>query len=329
MIYIKYNPLLCRNWLRHGLAVLFLGIGFSNCVKQDVLYSPQEGTVYMPMAYSDRATLSLYKLDSVQTTFFGIAYGGFNSAPTDITGEFKIDTSLVAQYNIDNAYLGNHYVALPDSSYTISGLTSTLKMGTTSSDPITLSILTSKLSLGVHYLLPVRLASVSSGKLDTSLTIAYFKIDTLNIRARDITAQGTFSFNYDDAVSHNDAGESAIHLVDNDISTKYLLFTYHPDMYVQLKYSGPTVVNGYTLTSANDASERDPRDWNLVGSNDGLNWTVIDTQTNQQFTGRGQTRQFNTNNNEAYNYYRLNITANNNGNAGLFQCAEWRLLQFY
>ena len=37
----------------------------------------------------------------------------------------------------------------------------------------------------------------------------------------------------------------------------------------------------------------------------------------------------NTTNNTAYSYYRLNITANNDGNANLFQCTEWRLLQFY
>lgn len=320
--------LMQKKWLY--IAIILMGcITFSNCVKQENLVSPQEGTIYMPMAYSDRASLSLYKLDSVQNTYFGIAYSGFKSASTDITGTFKIDTSLIAQYNIDNAYLGNHYIALPDSAYTISGLTSVIKAGSTSSTPITFAISTSKLSLETHYLLPVRLTNISSGKLDTALTIAYFKIDTLNIRARDVTAQGTFSFNYDDAPSHNDAGESAIHLVDNDVTTKYLLFNYKTDMYVQLKYANPIVVNAYTLTSANDAPERDPRDWNLAGSNDGSNWTIIDQQSDQQFSGRQQTRQFNTNNNTAYTYYRLNITSNNNGGTGLFQCAEWRMLQFY
>ena len=311
-------------------AVLLGGsIYFSSCVKQDKLYSPEEGTIYMPQAFQDRGNLSLFKLDSPQTVYFGIAYGGFKSAEKDINAMFEVDTSLVAQYNIDNAYLGNHYVVLPDSSYTISGLSTVLKADSTSSAPLSLSITTSKLALGTHYLLPVKLTSISSGKFDSSLSVTYFKIDTLNIRSRDLTAQAEFSFNYDDAPDHNDAKESAIHLVDNDLSTKYLLFNYQTDMYVQLKFPSPTVINGYTITSGNDAPQRDPKDWDLAASNDGTNWTVIDSRTDQVFSGRKQTIQFNTNNNSAYSYYRLNITANNNGNTGLFQCTEWRLLQFY
>ena len=315
----------------HLLLTVFFGacIFFSSCVKQDTLYSPEEGTIYMPQAFQDRGNLSLFKLDSPQVVYFGIAYGGFKSADKDITAMFAVDTSLVAQYNIDNAYLGNHYEVLPSASYTVSGLSTVLKKDSISSAPLALSITTSKLSLGTHYLLPVRLISISSGKLDTALTVTYFKIDTLNIRSRDLTAEGEFSFNYDDAPDHNDAKESAIHLVDNDLNTKYLLFNFQTDMYVQEKFPSPTVINGYTLTSGNDAPDRDPKDWNLAASNDGSNWTVIDSRTDQVFTGRKQTIQFNTDNNTAYSYYRLNITANNNGNSGLFQCTEWRLLQFY
>lgn len=315
---------------RQALAFVTGCLYLSGCVKDAALTSPQEGTIYMPQAYLQRANLSLYYLDSPQTTHFGIAYGGFKSAPEDITANFAIDTSLIAQYNIDNAYLGVSYIAIPDSAYTVSGLTTVLKAGTTSSDTLALSLTTSKLKLGVHYLLPIKLTSISSGKLDSSLTIAYYKIDTLTIRARDITNQGsTFTFNYDDAPGRNDAGESAIHLVDSNYSTKYLLFTYHPDMYVQLAYTSPTVINAYTITSGNDSPERDPKDWNLCGSDDGVHWTVLDTQANQSFLNRTQTVQYNLKNTATYTYYRLNITANNNGNTGLFQCTEWRLLQFY
>ncbi|QES87140.1 BT_3987 domain-containing protein [Rhizosphaericola mali] len=321
-------------YLKKGLTIfLILGVlicvFIASCVKDNKLYSPEEGNIYMPQAYADKANLSLFVLDTPQVITLGAAYSGFNSASTNIQADFEVDTSLIAAYNTEYEYLGYHYYAIPDSAYDLSALTTTLKAGTTTSDPISLSITTSKLLLGRHYLLPIRLKSVSLGKLDTSLSIAYFKIDTLSIRSKDITSSATFSFNYDDAPSYGDAGESASHLVDSNYTTKYLLFTYHPDMYVQLRYSQPTVINAYTLTSGGDAPERDPRDWTFEGSNDGTSWTVLDTRTYQSFANRTETIQFNTSNTTAYSIYRLNITSNNNGGSGLFQCAEWRLLQFY
>ncbi|SDD05234.1 DUF4998 domain-containing protein [Niabella drilacis] len=145
-------------------------------------------------------------------------------------------------------------------------------------------------------------------------------------RERDITNRNTtFTFNYDDA----GPAESAIRLVDSNYSTKYLLKTYYTDMYTQLQFPVPTVINAYTLTSGNDAPVRDPKNWNLAGSNDGITWTTLDTRVNQSFPNRTQTIKFVTDNSSAYTYYRLNITANNNDNTGLFQCTEWRLLQYY
>jgi hypothetical protein len=39
----------------------------------------------------------------------------------------------------------------------------------------------------------------------------------------------------------------------------------------------------YSLTSANDAPDRDPRDFFLEGSNDGSLWTIVDTVTGHAF----------------------------------------------
>lgn len=329
---IKHARLFGRKSIPAWLILAGCSFYFSACVKDAKLFSAGEGNIYMPQAYADKGNLTVYLIDSPQTYYFGIAYGGFKSASQDITANFEVDTSLIAQYNTDNAYLGKHYVALPDTAYSISGLSTVLKSGTTSSEPLALSVKASKLHIGTYYLLPVKLTGISAGNFDTALSVTYFRIDSLYIRTKDITNQGTtFTFNYDDAPTpaHNDAKESAIHLVDNDYTTKYLLFTYHTDMYVQLEYPTPTVINAYTLTSGGDAPERDPKDWNLAASNDGKSWTVIDSRSNQIFPNRTQTIQFNTSNNTAYQYYRLNITANNNNNTGLFQCTEWRLLQYY
>jgi PKD repeat protein len=68
------------------------------------------------------------------------------------------------------------------------------------------------------------------------------------------------------------------------------------------------VVTDYTIASANDSPERDPANWALLGSNDGgSSWVTMDTQVNQAFTDRYQTRSYPIASPAAYNIYRLRI----------------------
>ncbi|NIP56420.1 MAG: hypothetical protein GWO10_14815 [candidate division Zixibacteria bacterium] len=85
------------------------------------------------------------------------------------------------------------------------------------------------------------------------------------------------------------------------------------------------VVIRYDLTSADDVPDRDPEDWELLGSNDGSNWTVLDSQTNESFAERYQTNQYSISNSTAYRYYLLDILSNANGTNGI-QLAELALM---
>jgi putative alpha-1,2-mannosidase len=77
------------------------------------------------------------------------------------------------------------------------------------------------------------------------------------------------------------------------------------------------------MTSANDVPERDPKNWTLDGSPDGTNWTTVDTQTDQSFPDRGVTKVYPLTNTQAYQYYRLNVTANSG--APIVQLAELQM----
>ncbi|HLH53734.1 MAG TPA: PAS domain-containing protein [Verrucomicrobiae bacterium] len=82
------------------------------------------------------------------------------------------------------------------------------------------------------------------------------------------------------------------------------------------------VLREYAVTSAS-ARERypDPRDWVLLGSNDGgYTWTQLDAQSNQVFRARSQRRVYHVENQTAYNTFRLLIK----GGPGV-QLAEWEL----
>lgn len=140
----------------------------------------------------------------------------------------------------------------------------------------------------------------------------------------DITLDGRYSVSRDNN-GGPEAGEGSLKLIDGNIQTKFLQFDYSGDLWIQLEYIEPVVAGAYTMTSANDARERDPKNWNLQGSNDGETWIELDNQVDQEFPNRFQTFTYIFDNHDAYKFYRMNITAN--AGAGLFQLAEWQLLK--
>jgi hypothetical protein len=118
---------------------------------------------------------------------------------------------------------------------------------------------------------------------------------------------GTLSAQYQ---TGSPAGEEFTNLINNNVQSKYL--TFNASAWVQFQANTSYIVKGYTITSANDSPERDPLNWTLQGSNNGSNWTTIDTRTNQDFPDRFQTRTFTFNNSTGYLYYRFNMS-NNSG----------------
>jgi hypothetical protein len=114
---------------------------------------------------------------------------------------------------------------------------------------------------------------------------------------------------------------------DNTSSTKWLTY-FTPTGWIQFQFpqGNRYTIQRYSITSANDAPERDPRSWVLYGSNDEETWSVVDTQANQSWSSRFMRREFECASPNAYNYYRLDITANN-GNPDLTGFSEMELLE--
>lgn len=123
------------------------------------------------------------------------------------------------------------------------------------------------------------------------------------------------------ASAENPPNEVAARAADDDSNTKWLART--PTPWLQYGLDAPAAVTVYTLTSANDAGTRDPAAWQILGSHDGATWTTLDTQTGQSFPSRYLTKQYSFANTEAFEFYRLNITANNGDT--LFQLADWNI----
>jgi hypothetical protein len=100
-------------------------------------------------------------------------------------------------------------------------------------------------------------------------------------------------------------------------------YWFHSGVTGWLKYDlGHTeTVQRYTVISANDKVGRDPKDWQFQGSNDGVTWTTLDTQSGQAFANRFQLNSYTIATPGAYRYYRLNITSNN-GDTSFVDLAE-------
>ncbi|PVG81801.1 alpha-mannosidase [Nocardioides gansuensis] len=123
------------------------------------------------------------------------------------------------------------------------------------------------------------------------------------------------------ANAENAPNEIAANLVDGDSGSKWLTFT--STGWVRYELGAPAVVQRYSLTAANDAPERDPRDWVFQGSQDGTTWTDLDARAGQDLGSRFTTTVYDFANATAYKYYRLDIRANHSG--GLIQLAELRI----
>ena len=81
----------------------------------------------------------------------------------------------------------------------------------------------------------------------------------------------------------------------------------------------------YDIYSANDASERDPKNWTLQGSTDNTNWVTLDTVSNHGTWASRQAKETFTSDQipSAYRYYRWNCTAVQSGS--IMQISEFQI----
>ncbi|MCC2594261.1 glycoside hydrolase N-terminal domain-containing protein [Tessaracoccus sp. OS52] len=93
---------------------------------------------------------------------------------------------------------------------------------------------------------------------------------------------------------------------DDHAGTKWCLSSPPPEVLWIATLPEPQVLKGYSLTSANDAPERDPRRWRFEGSNDGETWETLDqVDLEGPFPRRFMAKTFRIDNDAAYLHYRF------------------------
>ncbi|MEK4074088.1 MULTISPECIES: hypothetical protein [Paenibacillus] len=99
-----------------------------------------------------------------------------------------------------------------------------------------------------------------------------------------------------------------------------------------LQYQFPTkkIIYKYSLAMRTNGTYyvtgEPPKSWTFEGSNDGVNWIVLDTQTNNTTLARGSIEEYRFNNSDSYTCYRVNVSANQ-GNATVTVIAELKMFE--
>ena len=122
--------------------------------------------------------------------------------------------------------------------------------------------------------------------------------------------------------NNSPSNEGAANAFDNNPNTKYLNFD-KQNAGVTVKLSQGRVVKKFTITTANDAVERDPASYKLYGSNDGVNWVLLSegplSLSNNRFTVSDEIAVANTN---AYVYYFIKFPSIKNDSGNSVQVSE-------
>lgn len=120
----------------------------------------------------------------------------------------------------------------------------------------------------------------------------------------------------------------AFNKVYNDVTDGWRTDNTHSTGWISYEFKEPKVIGKYTIISLADTSQASaPRDWTFEGSNDGTNWVVLDTQSNQINWEPKEKREFTFSNSSKYKIYRLNVSANN-GSTNL-QIMEIEMMETY
>lgn len=278
------------------------------------LYFTGGGSVLKQPSGTDHVLGTSFVVLPVSVTLGGVAGGAFT-----VNVSTNADT---AQALIDDGTLAGSTLLKEGDDYTIP---STLSFPA-NSNTARFNLVVNTASLKKYELnkpvLALSLSSPTRHLLDATRSTVVMELDPSKLIETDITNTNIgYKTQYENT---SNANETSGKLIDNNVNSKFLLFNFST-LWAQLEFATQQTTGAYTMTSANDAPERDPKNWTIEGSDNGTDWIVLDTRTDQSFGSRFLTVKYTFSNQVAYKFYRLNVTAVRNSD--LFQLAEWRLLK--
>ena len=122
--------------------------------------------------------------------------------------------------------------------------------------------------------------------------------------------------------------EQVENVIDENVNTKYLDFSDFDGIAFTVNLNGAQkIATSMEFTTANDSPERDPMNYEILGSNDGSNFTVVTSGSIVCKPERYSTTNYAFSNTTAYSYYRLIFTNQCDTIESIIQIAEVQLYQ--
>ncbi|MGM0567905.1 MAG: right-handed parallel beta-helix repeat-containing protein, partial [Elusimicrobiota bacterium] len=85
--------------------------------------------------------------------------------------------------------------------------------------------------------------------------------------------------------------------------------------WLQYRFTSPQLILEYVVYNrGSDDPDAAPRDWVFKGSSDGENWTVLDEVSGETGWSRAERREFEIENPDHYEYYRIDVSDDNGAN---------------
>lgn len=144
-------------------------------------------------------------------------------------------------------------------------------------------------------------------------------------------AQGIFDDSIHTATNfgsvNSPGGEGVQNIIDQNSNTKFLDFNAFDGIGFEVDLLGVSATAiAMEFVTANDAPERDPTNYEISGSNDGMTYTSIATGNLPCVSTRFFSRTFSFTNTNSYTYYRVNFTGTC-GTSSINQIADVQLFE--
>jgi len=248
------------------------------------------------------------------------------SAGSELHANFKLnrDGEYLALVRPDGVAVATEFFPeyprqISDVSYGASMATETMQL--VSGDESARMFLPADDQLGMSWIAP---GFDDSTWTQADMGIGYDRMPPPEIVLGDVTRPGDTI----EPTSYNSpTNEEVDKAIDDNPSTKYLNFDKLNAGFTVTPAAGPSVVTGLRLTSANDAPERDPTSFLLLGSNDGHTFVEIAAGSVPNFPSRFFPVEVAFANVRAYTQYQLLFPTVRNANAAVaVQIAEVEFL---